>query len=133
MQSIFAGSGLQIQQNLRQVFLGVLKGNSLVASDILFSLLVHPPSSLFIRLFRICWTCKGFPMTAVFISSSNATDSAGHHHSVGHSTHQQVLLPPPASQRSCVEPRELDPQAGKWGEMSPSFSVRLSYRNIRAM
>lgn len=81
---------LKSQQNLHQVFLGVLRGNSLVICDIfiLFSwfILTSLGAAMFISLSWTCWASQDFPMTLLFPSPlPDATALAGYH--FGQTTH----------------------------------------------
>ena len=137
---------LQSQQNLHQVFLGVLRGDPLLISGIFVlsscSILSPSGAAMFISLSWTCWTCQGFPTTLLFPSSlQDATAFTGHHHHFGKTTH-------PSNRFGCLlqqiegfqcwwllPPREL-----KWvlllgllprgrGHAPPSCSMPISLSN----
>lgn len=133
---------LQSQQNLHQVFLGVLRGDPLLISGIFVlsscSILSPSGAAMFISLSWTCWTCQGFPTTLLFPSSlQDATAFTGHHHHFGKTTHPSnrfgCLLQQIEGFQCWFKGSLTSRRLLKWEEMSLSpFSVRFSYMHIKA-
>lgn len=83
------------QQNLHQLFLGILRDYSLVTSDIF---VLSPCSLPWVLLSWTCWTHHGFPLSLLCLFPLlGVTASAGQSHCSGHTTHPIGLWPPQAA------------------------------------